>query len=69
VGFMLELYRKRFNLILKEITGKKRTLLLANLMTEMEGYYKISMNRTIFECETTQPVKELYLEISNAREL
>ena len=66
---MLELYRKRFNSILQETTGRKRTLLLANLMIEMESYYGISMIRTTFERETIQPVKELYLEISNAREL
>lgn len=67
---MLELYRKRFNSILQETTGRKRTLLLAGLMTEMESYYEISiMNKSRFERETEQPIRELYLEISNSREL
>ena len=66
---MLELYRKRFKSILQETTGRERTLLLADLMTEMEDYYEIPIiNKTRFERETEQPVRELYLEISNARE-
>ena len=67
---MLELYRKRFNSILQGTTGRERTLLLAGLMTEMEGYYEIPIiNKIRFEREIEQPVRELYLEISNAREL
>ena len=67
---MLEIYRKRFKSILQETTGRECTLLLADLMTEMEGYYKIPViNKARFESEIEQPVRELYLEISNTREL
>ena len=64
---MLELYRKRFNEIMSDTKGKKRTVLLSSLMTEIESYYKISMLKERFESETDPAVKGLYLTIANAR--
>ena len=66
---MLELYRKEFNDILNSTKGRKQTLLLSNLMTQMESYYKLSMIKEIFERETDSAVKELYLAVSNSRKL
>ena len=64
---MLELYQKQFDEIMKDTKGKKRTMLLANLMSQMEHFYKLSMVKEIFERETDPAVKELYLSISSAR--
>jgi len=66
---MLEAYRKQFNEIMSDTKGRKQTLLLANLMTQMESYYGLSMIKEIFERDTDQDVKELYLAVSNARKL
>ena len=66
---MLAVYRKQFNEIMSDTKGRKQTLLLANLMTQMESYYKLSMIKEIFERDTDQDVKELYLAVSNARKL
>ena len=64
---MLELYRKQFNEILIVRPRRKKDLLLANLMTQMESYYKLSMAKDIFDCETAPAVKDLYLSVSKAR--
>ena len=66
---MLELYRKEYNDILNSTKGRKQTLLLSNLMTQMESYYKLSMIKEIFERKTDSAVKELYLAVSNSRNL
>lgn len=66
---MLELYRKEFNEIMSETKGRKQTLLLANLMTQMESRYGISFFKERFESEIDSAVKELYLAVSNARKL
>jgi len=66
---MLELYRKEFEDIINSTKGRKQTLLLANLMTQIESYYNLSMNKERFERETDPAVKELYLAVSNARKL
>lgn len=66
---MLEIYNKEFECIMSETKGEKRTLLLANLMSQMEQFYKLSMIKEIFERETDVAVQELYLKISNARKL
>lgn len=64
---MLELYKKKYDEIIRDTKGKKRTVLLANLMTQIENYYQLSMLKEHFERETDVAVKELYLAISNAR--
>ena len=66
---MLEAYRKQFNEIMSETKGRKQTLLLSNLMTQMESYYNLSMIKERFDGETDPSVKELYLAVSNARKL
>ena len=66
---MLEIYKKQFDDILNSTKGRKQTLLLSNLMTQMESYYGLSMIKEIFERDTDQDVKELYLAVSNARKL
>ena len=66
---MLEIYRKQFHDILNSTKGRKQTLLLSNLMTQMESYYNLSMIKEIFQRETDPAVKELYLAVSNARKL
>lgn len=65
---MLEVYRKKFNEIMSDTKGEKRTMLLASLMSQMEQFYKLSMIKEIFERETEPAVKELYLAVSNARD-
>ena len=65
---MLEIYKKQFDDILNSTKGRKQTLLLSNLMTQMESYYNLSMIKEIFESETAPAVRELYLAISNARQ-
>jgi len=64
---MLELYRKEFNEILTIRSKRKKDLLLANLMTQMESYYKIPFSKELFEYEMAPDVKELYLNVSKAR--
>lgn len=49
--------------------GNKRDRMLADLMTEMESRYKISMIKERFERETHPVVRRLYLAVSAAREL
>ena len=66
---MPEVYRKQFNEIMNDTKGRKQTLLLANLMTQMESYYGIPFFKERFECETDPAVKELYLAVSNSRKL
>lgn len=64
---MLELYRKQFKDILNVRNKSKRTLLLSNLMSQMESYYQLSMNKERFELETDQAVKELYVQVAVTR--
>lgn len=66
---MLELYRKQFEDIVSNVTGHRQTMLLSNLMTQMESYYKLSALKELFERETDPVVKELYLAVANARKL
>lgn len=53
---MLELYLKEFEDIINSTEGRRQTLLLFNLMTQMEGYYNLSMVKEIFELETDPAV-------------
>lgn len=64
---MLTIYKKQFEEVLETTKGKKRTMLLASLMSQMEQFYRLSMVKEIFERETDAAVKELYLAVSNAR--
>lgn len=64
---MLGIYRKEFNEIMETTKGKRRTLLLSNLMSQMEDFYKLSMLKERFERETDPDVKELYLAVAAAR--
>ena len=64
---MLEHYCKQFEDILTVKSKRRKDLLLANLMTQMEHCYELSMIKERFERETDAAVKELYLAISNAR--
>ena len=66
---MLELYQKQFNDIVQSTRGIRKALLLSNLMSQMEQYYKLSSIKEIFEAETTPAVKDLYVTIANARKL
>ena len=66
---MLELYQKQFNDIVQSTKGIRKTLLLSNLMSQMEQYYKLSSIKAIFEAETDAAVKDLYTTIANARKL
>lgn len=66
---MLNYYLNEFESIQRITDDNKRTALLANLMTQMENKYSLSMNRERFERETTPAVKELYKAISNARNI
>jgi len=64
---MLELYREQFEDIVSNAKGRRKTMLLSNLMTQMESYYKLSALKEIFERETDLAVQELYLSVANAR--
>ena len=64
---MLDLFRKEFNDILTVASTRRKNLLLANLMTQIEHYYNIPATKVLFEREIAADVKELYLAVSNAR--
>lgn len=64
---MLKVFDLRFKEIIKIGLGNKRNIDLANLMSEMESYYRISQIKEIFDRETEESVKELYLKVSDAR--
>jgi len=66
---MLIIYQKQFNEIMACTKGKKRKVLLSNIMSQMEHFYKLSMVKEIFESETDDEIKQLYLNISKARKL
>lgn len=66
---MLQIFQQTLAEIEATTRGSKRTMLLANLMTQMESHYKISMNKERFEYETEPAVRELYLAVSAAREI
>ena len=68
-GHMLKLFEKQFNDIVQSTRGKRKTVLLSNLMSQMEQYYKLSAIKATFEAETDAAVKDLYVTIANARKL
>ena len=66
---MIDIYRKKFDEITASCVGDEKDVRLAQLMTEMESYYKLSALPEIFEWETPEDVKSLYLAVANARKL
>ena len=66
---MLKFFKMKFEEIKQSTSGDQQAMLLANLMTQMEDHYSLSMNRERFERETDPSVRELYLVVSAARSL
>ena len=64
---VLDLFRNELHEILTIASNRRKSILLANLLTKIEHYYKLSAIREIFEHETDQAVKELYWEVVKAR--
>ena len=64
---MLDHFRKELQEILKITSNRRKNILLGNLLTKIEHYYKLSAIKEIFEHETDQDIKDLYWEVVKAR--
>ena len=65
---MLDLFRNELKEILKITSTRRKNILLGNLLTKIENYYKLSAIREIFEHETDQAIKDFYWSVVKARE-
>lgn len=66
---MLDGFERGYDVLNRMPASDLRERKLAQLMTEMERYYNIPMNKERFEREIAPEVRELYLAVSSARNL
>lgn len=66
---MLKSFRRGYEILVKMPACTWKDRQLAQLMTDMERYYNIPMNKARFEAEVPADVRALYLAVANERDI